>query len=159
MKWSFKYSKVYYKIGCMCGWAHGSEKSPTAESKNMNMSANVSCLIIICLACWNMGQYGWWLILWTPTHPHTHHSEVQPFTEYKGFDVPAFRGQLYSLPSIPPSEERRKQRWRVLTASANWTVRSVIIRKKVWTCKLCVCVCVGERETHCKIKGDTQGYK
>ena len=60
---------VKYIMKCICGRARGRENPPQQKAKNANVSANVFCLIIIRPACWNTGQYGWWLIC---EHPHTH---------------------------------------------------------------------------------------
>lgn len=60
---------VKYIMKCICRRARGRENPPQERAKNANVSANVFCLIIIRPACWNTGQYGWWLIC---EHPHTH---------------------------------------------------------------------------------------
>lgn len=155
-------------------WASPWEReSPTAESKKCERVSK--CLLLNYHSPCLLEHGSVWLVtdLWTPTHTHTHtythHSEVQLSLNTRALMFLLFADSFILFPPSLRLRRGESGRGEVLTAPANWTVRSVTRRKGKGKKKkkthtrtrqaVCVFVSEGERKgsTHWEIKGDTQG--
>lgn len=138
-------------------WASPWEReSPTAESKKCERVSK--CLLLNYHShCSLVSMAGDWSVN-THTHTYTHHSEVQLSLNTRALMFLLFADSFILFPPSLRLRRGESGRGEVLTAPANWTVRSVTRRKGKEKKKKnthadtasCVCVCVGGRE-----KGET----